>query len=229
MTKRMITLTIVLLLLLTPATGTMSTVSLATGHPPSNKEKIKEEQIKAEVERAIVDARRSATYDEAGRVSKVTIDLPSLGNFNFEYQYDQQNRLQYILDGKGRRTEYQYGAAGELRAITLPDGTRIYELDEDGKGVFFKDGISFGRGNVPQKLPVGISGLDLVRAAMMDGGDCPIAVATAAAAVAAAAITCMGGDASGCMAAVITASVAVAAAKKACGGSGSAEPETPVV
>lgn len=173
-----------------------------------------------------MNARKNATYDEAGRISKTTIDLPSLGKFDVEYKYDQQNRLQSIVDGKGRRTSYEYGKAGELRTITLPDGTRMYELDKDGKGVFFKDGISFGRGNVPQKLPIGISGLDLVRAAMMDGGDCPTAVATAAAAVAAAAITCMGGDASGCMAALITASVAVVAAQKACGGrSGSAEPE----
>jgi hypothetical protein len=74
----MITLTLVLLLLLAPTTGVTGTVSLASVNHPSNKEQFKEQQIKSEVEQAIANARRSATYDEAGRISKATIVMPGL-------------------------------------------------------------------------------------------------------------------------------------------------------
>jgi YD repeat-containing protein len=215
MTKRFITLTLVLLLLLSPTTGIMGISALATDGPTLNKEQMKEEKTKAEVQQAIVAARKNAIYDKAGRMSKVTIDLPRIGKFDFEYKYDGQNRLQYILDGKGRRTQYKYGESGELRSITLPNGTRMYELDKDGQGVFFKDGIHLGRCDAQPKALVSINSLKHVRAAIM-AGDCGDALAAAVIATAAAAVACIGGNPIGCAVALAAAALAVSRANKAC-------------
>lgn len=81
MTKRIITFTLVLLLLLGPATRNMGTLAQESGNPALSKDQMKEEKIKAEMQRVIADARKNATYDEAGRMSKVTINLPRLGKF----------------------------------------------------------------------------------------------------------------------------------------------------
>jgi YD repeat-containing protein len=200
MIKRTISLTTMLLLLasvIVPTSGT----AFAESNPPSL-----QEQAQDEVRRAIEDARKKATYDALGRITAASIELPSLGKFKFEYKYDRQSRLQYILDENGGRTQYSYGKTGELRRITLPDGTRLYELDEDGKSVFFKHGIS--RAN-----NVRFSQTAMVR----DPDGCRIAVAAAAVAAAAAAVSCSTGDIGGCILNTAAAAVAVAAAVKACG------------
>lgn len=78
---------------------------------------------------------------------------------------------------------------GELKTITLPDGTRMYELDENGKGVFFKQGS--GRAG---------DALRFSKSALVQGGDaCKAAVAAAAVAAAAAAVSCSTGDIGGCI------------------------------
>jgi YD repeat-containing protein len=191
--------------------------------PAPGKAQLNEEKIKAEVLQAIVNARRNAVYDEAGRMSKVTIALPTGGKFDFEYTYDEQNRVQYIVDSKGRRTKYEYGETGTLSSITLPNGIRMYELDKDGKGIFFKDGINFGERNAEQKLPSGIAGLSLVRAVRMDesemgGADCTQALYALGVAAAGAAVACLSGASTACVSALAAAALAAATANKACKG-----------
>jgi YD repeat-containing protein len=220
MTKRIVTLTLVLLLLLSPATGITGTFAQTTGSPTPGKAQLNEEKIKAEVLQAIVNARRNATYDKAGRMSKVTIELPAVGKFDFEYKYDEQNRVQYIVDSKGRRTKYEYGEKGTLSSITLPNGIRMYELDKDGKGIFFKDGIDLGKRNAGQKLPAGISGLSLVRVAMMDeemgGSECTRALYALGIAAASAAVACAGGVSTTCVSALAAVALAASTANNAC-------------
>jgi hypothetical protein len=200
MIKRITTLTTILFLLLASVTGTVSDTTFATDNPSPLKERVEDK-----VQRAIEDARKKATYDASGRIVKAQIELPNLGKFTFEYKYDRQNRLHYILDGNGGRTLYKYGKTGDLQSITLPDGTRLYEIDEDGKGVFFKHGTS------------GAGSLRLSKAAMVQDPDtCRLAVAAAAAAAAAAVVSCSTGDIGGCIVNSAAAVVATAAAVKAC-------------
>ena len=78
MTKRILTRTLVLLLLLSSATGSTGVFAQATDSPTPGKAQLNEEKIKAEVQQAIVNARKTAVYDEAGRMSKVTIELPAV-------------------------------------------------------------------------------------------------------------------------------------------------------
>jgi YD repeat-containing protein len=213
MTKRFITLTLVLLLLLSPATGIMGTIAQATDSHALSKVLTKKDMTQAEVDQAIKDARKNAIYDEAGRISKATIDLPGLGKSDFEYKYDEQNRLLCIIDSKGRQTRYEYSENGALTSITLPNGTRMYELDKEGKGVFFKGRINSGRLNVQQTLRAGLGGLSLV----MDGTDCTDALADLAIASAAAVYVCTGGgDPLGCAIAVAAVVVAFGRARRAC-------------
>lgn len=209
MIKRISTLTIGLLLLLASVTGTTGINAMATSNSPFNKE-----QIKAVVERSIEDARRNAVYDSAGRVSKATIVLPELGRFSFEYKYDKQNRLQYILDEEGGLTRYEYNKSGELKSITLPNGVRMYELGKDGKGVFFKNRTRPVKRNVTQNQSV--DDVRLTKVVMQDAGKCKAAVAAAVIAAAAAAAACGSGDAMGCVTQTTAAAVAAYAAYLAC-------------
>lgn len=222
MTKRIITPIIGLLLLLATATGTTGVGTLATGKPPSLKE-----QIRADMERAIEDMLKNAIYDAAGRMSKVTIVLPHLGAFNFECKYDQENRLQYILDEKGGRTQYEYNKSGELQSITLPNSIGTFRLDKGGKGGFFKQVMSPGRYNIPKRQLVGTNGLRLRRVAMMDdlGSDeCKAAVLVAAAAWIAAGAACASGDVLNCARLTTAAAAASYAAYVACSGDNGGPP-----
>ncbi|MDX6269229.1 MAG: hypothetical protein QOD28_452 [Acidobacteriota bacterium] len=192
MLRRITALTTMLFLLLTsvimPAGATVGV--------PKNSASLKE-QVKEKVQRAIDDARAKGTYDASGRMTATSVELPGLGKFKFEYAYDEQNRLQYIADESGGRTRYAYGKNGELQTITLPDGTRMYELDEHGKGVFFKRGV--GRNN---------GGLRFNKSALVQGNACKAAVAAAAIATAQAAASCSTGDVAGC---ILNTAAAVAA------------------
>lgn len=218
MTKRLVTFPLILLLLLAPTTRNMGTLAQGSTNPVLSKDQANEEKTKTELQQFIADARKNTTYDEAGRMSKVTINLPRLGKLDFEYKYDAENRLQYIIDNKGRRTVFEYGKKGVLSSITLPNGTRMYELDENGKGVFFKDRTTFGKLSV-QQMTTGISGFSLIKSALMDDelSDCSDALTTLAIATAAASIACGAGLAPACLVALAAAALAAVKAKNACG------------
>jgi len=229
MTKQITTFTLVLLLLLAPAMRNASVLAQKSGDPARSKDQKDKEKIQAEMLEVVADARKNATYDESGRMSKATINVPRLGKFDFEYKYDAENRLQYIIDGKGRTTVFEYGENGVLNRITLPDGRRMYELDESGKGVFFKNRITFGKLGVQQNLPAGISGLNILKSVMLDEemSSCSDAVTALAIAAAAASVACAPGPNPGCIVALGAMAYAGAQVVKACGGDGHA-PMLPV-
>lgn len=224
MIKRISTLSIGFVFLLVSLTGTLSISARATGNPPLSKE-----QIKALIERSIEDARKSAAYDAAGRVSKATIVLPELGSLTVEYKYDKQNRLQYILDEEGGLTRYEYNKSGELQSITLPNGVSMYELGKDGKGVFFKNGMRPVKRNTTQRQSVGSGALRLNKVVMQDPERCKAAVAIATLAAAAAVAACAMGDALGCVLKTATAAALGYAAYLACKSQEIAPEEPPQV
>ena len=181
--------------------GRAGTTALATHNPASLKE-----QIREKVQRAINEAREKASYDASGRMMTASIQLPGLGKFNFTFTYDRKNRLQYIIDENGARTRYEYGKNDELKSITLPDGTPMYELDENGKGVFFKHGFSRKGG-----------ALRFSKSAMVQDGDvCKAAVAAAAIASVQAAAACGSGDVPACIMNTAVAAASAYAAYVAC-------------
>ena len=203
MIKRISTLSISFMFLLMSLTGTLSISARATGNQPLSKE-----QIKALTDRSIEDARKSAVYDAAGRMSKTTVVLPELGQFTFEYKYDEQNQLQYISDEKGGLTQFKYNEKGELQSITLPNDVSMYELGKDGKGVFFKNGVN------PVKRNSTARPLDELD--MQDPERCKQAVAALALAIATSAAACAAGPSVGCALAVAGLAVAASAAYSAC-------------
>jgi YD repeat-containing protein len=205
MIKRTGTLTIMLLLLLTFGTGPTSRATRAADNPPSL-----EARTKDEVQQAIADALKNATYDAAGRLSKVVMSFKHLGHFTFEYKYDRANRLQYILDENGGRTQHDYDKAGRLERITLPDGTRMYELDKDGKGVFFKQGLGQAKSSAAQRPSASAGSVRFIKTTMAVVSEaCTAAVTAAVIAAAEAVAACTGGDPLTC--ALATAAAASAA------------------
>jgi YD repeat-containing protein len=91
-------------------------------------------QAKAKMERAIREAGESATYDQAGRVTKLTISVSDNEKVSFNLIYDERGRLQSLVQQDGTKMRLQYDAAGQWQGLVFDDGGRVtLERDREGK------------------------------------------------------------------------------------------------
>ncbi len=86
--KRFLTPILLSILVLASTPSTQTTKA----SPPDGREPAAV-QARAEVERAIREASKSAVYDQAGRVSKLTLAMPDNKKVGFSFVYDEQGRL----------------------------------------------------------------------------------------------------------------------------------------
>ncbi|MDT7808540.1 MAG: hypothetical protein QOJ70_2353 [Acidobacteriota bacterium] len=216
MIKRFLTFILLSTLVLAPTPSTLT----IKASPPDGRQS-SDAQAKAQVERTLREAGKSAIYDQAGRVTKITLAVSDNKNVSFSFIYDEGGRLQYLVQDDGARIRLQYDSAGQWRGFTFPDGGRM-TLERDGAG-----NVTGSHTEKPpssrktsQLKDTGAHVARLRRATAVVVDDCKAAVDRATDAAIAAGIACLPGPSPICAAAVAWAAFTGYLAYKACGGGG---------
>jgi hypothetical protein len=134
----------------------------------------------AERQRLIESSKITKSYDKAGRAETVTVAVEGRGpSFKFKFEYDEKNRVKAIVEESGARTLYSYGANGELKSASYPDGITYIRTD---KGTW--KAVKNAR-QERSSLREGRRGISTVNAAFQSLGSCLSETAKAVAATAA--------------------------------------------
>jgi YD repeat-containing protein len=186
MTKRFLTLTLLFTLLLasTPSTPTIKA-------SPLDGQKSSDAQHKAEVERTLQEAGKSATYDQTGRVTKLTLPVSDNKNVSLGLTYDEQGRIQYIVHEDGTKMRLVYDNTGQWRSVIFPDGGRVtLEKDQAGNVVGFRTERPVSR-KTSQLKGIGAHGAQLRKASVVVPSPCEEATQKATVAVIAMGAACL--------------------------------------
>lgn len=211
MFQRIITLTTLFLLVITP----MAQFSNVSARPLADKLSI-EQQCKVKIEQLIEEVRRSATYDQAGRISSITISVSENEKLGFIFKYDEQSRLLFVIGEDGAQTQFEYDKTGQLQSLLLSSGVRlIYQRDSSGKVIGVKRQPTAKSQTVDSRIK---ASMRTTRALTLLGAGCDEATKQATLAVIAAGTICV---ASGLISPACVGALAAAAylsylAKKAC-------------
>jgi YD repeat-containing protein len=188
MLKRFMTLILLSTLLLA---STPSTLTIKASPPDGQQSS--DAQAKAKVERTLREAGKSAIYDQAGRVTELTLAVSDNKNVSFSFIYDEGGRLQYLVQDDGTRIRLQYDSAGQWRGFTFPDGGRM-TFERDGAGnVTGSHTEKPARHKTSQLKDIGAHRARLRRASVAFVDDCKAAVDRATDAAIAAGIACLPG------------------------------------
>ncbi|MDQ3744313.1 MAG: YD repeat-containing protein [Acidobacteriota bacterium] len=213
MIKRFLTLVSLSTLLLasTPSTPTIKAF-------PRGGQKSSDAQARARVEHTLQEAGKSATYDQAGRVKKLTLAVSDNKNVSFSFVYDERGRVQYIVQEDGTRMQLKYDSAGQWQGVIFPDGgSMTLERDRAGNVIGLHTEKPAGH-KTSQLNGAGTHGARLRKASAALFDDCKAAVDRATDAAIGAAIACLPGPSAVCAAAVAWAAYTGYLAYKACGG-----------
>jgi len=214
MSKRIITLTLSFLILFTSVTSSASVgASTRDSLLPVNA------PLKADAERVIQEAGKSAVYDSTGRIIGLTLIVAGNKKLNFDVKYDEQNRLLAVIDQTGAQTRYEYDKAGQLQGLLLlPSGERLtYLRDQNGSVTGVKRTVPIvGTKKTSQYGSKGASETRYLRASAMVLG-CDEAVERATLAVLAIPLACSVGPLA-CGTAVAAAAYLTYRARQECGG-----------
>jgi YD repeat-containing protein len=218
MTKRFLTTILLSTLLLTSVPSTLTIKASSPGGQKSS-----DAQAKVRVEHTLQEAGKSAIYDEAGRVKKLTLGVSDNKKVSFSFMYDEQGRIQYIVQENGIKMRLQYDAAGQWQGVMFPDGGHMaLQRDQAGNIISLRTEKPVSR-KTSQLKGSGAHGARLRKAAALVD-DCQAAVQRATDAAIAAGIACLPGPGVVCTAAVAWAVYTAYAAYKTCNpGAGGSE------
>jgi len=210
MPKRILTLTL-LFCLLTASVAAPAGVASSPADSPSARQ-----QATAKVERNTGEAGMNATLDQAGRVTRATLPVADGKKVSFDFEYDRQNRLQYITPEGSARMRLDYDGAGQWQGFSFPDGARlVFTKDSSGNINGFKQ-VSKPTGRQTSRLKgTAGRGAYILNAAFAD--DCSDAVKRATDAAVAGALVCGTSGPVACALAVAFAAYLANEARKACG------------
>lgn len=128
MSKR--SLSLILLSILALASASSPRISKASA---SDRQRPADAQAKAQVERILQEANKSAVYDREGRVTKLTLPVSDSEKVSFSFIYDGQGRLQYLVQQNGTKMQLRYDAAGQWQGFIFSDGGCV-TLKRDREG-----------------------------------------------------------------------------------------------
>ena len=211
MIKRFLTLVLFSTLLLTSAPSTLTIRASLPGGQKSS-----DAQVKDMMERTLQEADKSATYDQAGRVKKLTFTVSENKKVSFSFMYDEQDRIQYIVQENGTKMQLQYDTTGQWQGVIFPDGGRMM-LERDQAGNVIELHIQKpARRKSSQLRSAGAHSARLRKASIALVDDCKAAVDRATDAAVAAGIVCLAGPSPICTAAVAWAVFTAYLAYRAC-------------
>jgi len=185
MFKRTLTLTTLLSLLVASATVPLNANASSRNTPQST-----QEQVKTRVERIIEEASKSAIYDQAGRVTKLTIPVSNREKVSFSFKYDEQNRIQYVIHEDGTQMRLEYDKTGQWQGFSFSDGgSLMFVRDKAGNIIGFKRDVKSVSRYIPRHSGSSNYG-PLFLKASVPVFDCASAVNRAQDAVIAAGLVC---------------------------------------
>jgi hypothetical protein len=184
-------------------------------------------QESAQAERKHEGAQKGTTYDEAGRVVKMTVPTSEKDKVTVRLQYDGQNKIESVVLDDGTQIGMLYDASGLWQGCSFADGGKmLFKRDASGKinGLRRVAGKARqqsrdARGETLQRVGLG---------APLVVDDCAEATLAAVGATASAVAICALGPSLECVAARAAAAVAVKKAYDACKNSTIAAEESAV-
>ena len=222
MTKLFLTLLLFSTMLLT---STPSTLTTKASSPDG--QKTPDAQAKAKVESALRDAAKTATYDQAGRVTKLTLPGSDNKTVGVGLTYDEQGRIRYIVQEDGVKLQLTYDNTGQWQGVIFPDGGRMtLEKDQAGNVVGFRTQRPAATRKTAQLKGTSGHGARLRKASAAVPDPCQEATQRATAAVLSMAAACISGPSVPCALATANAAYLSYLAYQACKSGGVATEES---